>query len=105
MPIYEYRCKCSKEFEELKLMSQCLEPSSCPECGKEADRTMSSTHYRIAEPFSVMDSEGNITQKRQVLNDMPDWRENKPSQPSPGVTVPFLARDGKVYLPRGMRKT
>lgn len=100
MPIYEYKCRCGQEFEKLKQMSQYSELSICPECGKEADRTMSSTHYRIAEPFSVMDGEGNLTQKRQVLNDMPDWRESKPAQSLPGVTLPFLARDGNVYYPR-----
>ncbi len=102
MPIYEYRCKCSKEFEELKLMSQCLEPSSCPGCGKEANRVVSNTHYRIAEPFSVMDSDGNITQKRQVLNNMPDWRETKPAA-NPGITLPILSRNGNVYYPRRSR--
>ena len=80
-------------------MSQYSEPSTCPECGKKASRTISSAHYRIAEPFSVRDSDGNIIQKRQVLNDMPDWGEAKPAEPSPEVSIPILARDGNVYLP------
>ena len=102
MPIYEYRCRCGEGFEKLKLMSQYSEPSTCPECGKKASRTMSNTHCRITEPFSVMDSEGNITQKRQVLNNMPDWREAKPEF-NPGITLPILSRDGNVYYPRKQR--
>jgi len=105
MPIYEYRCGCGQEFEELKQMSQCSESSACPTCGKGAERKISSVLYRMAEPFGVVDSDGNITQKKQVLNNMPDWREDKPAEPSPGVTVPILARDGNVYLPRRLGET
>lgn len=102
MPIYEYRCGCGQEFEELKLMSQCSESSVCPQCGVRAERKISSMHYRMAEPFSVVDNDGNTTQKKQVLNNMPDWRESKP-EVNPGITLPILARNGNVYYPRKQR--
>lgn len=35
MPIYEYRCKCGEEFEDLKLMNdKKFRKSKCPKCGK-----------------------------------------------------------------------
>lgn len=98
MPIYEYRCECGQEFEKLRPMSQCSESSVCPECGKEANKVISNAYFRMAEPFSVVDSDGNITQKKQVINNMPDWREAKPKS-NPGITLPILARDGNVYYP------
>lgn len=100
MPIYEYRCECGKEFEELRLMSQYSEPSTCPKCGADANRIMSSTQYRMAEPFRVVDSGGNVTQERQVISNTPRGREPKP-EPDSGISLPVLARDGNVYYPRG----
>ncbi len=81
-------------------MSQYSEPSTCSKCGKEADRIISSSHYRMAESFSVVDSDGNITQEKQVVNNVPDLKDTKPKDIPPGITLPILSRDGNVYYPR-----
>ena len=100
MPIYEYRCKCGKKFEKLRLMSQYSEPSTCTKCGKEADRIISNAHFRMAESFRVVDSDGNVTQEKQVVNNMPDLKDTKPKDVPPRITLPILSRDGNVYYPR-----
>lgn len=42
MPLYEYRCThCTHEFAELRPMSQCSEPTSCPSCSDVAERIIS----------------------------------------------------------------
>jgi putative FmdB family regulatory protein len=47
MPVYEYRCAaCEKEFEELVFGDDI---PACPRCGgKEADRLMSRTCFRVS---------------------------------------------------------
>ena len=102
MPLYEYRCECGQEFEEIRPMSEYNEPASCPECGKSADRRVSNSFFRMAEPFRVVDSGGNITQEKQVLKSMPDWQETKPIEYS-GVPKPLVSRSGTVYYPRKQR--
>lgn len=42
MPLYEYYCQdCHGVFEEIRQMRDASDPSPCPECGREAPRTMS----------------------------------------------------------------
>lgn len=42
MPIYEYKCsKCSKEFEEIRKISDCNSPAFCKKCGVLARRQLS----------------------------------------------------------------
>ncbi len=65
---------------------------------------MSNAHFRVAEPFRVMDSKGNITQEKQVLKSMPDWKETKPIEYSPGVPKPLISRSGSVFYPRKQRE-
>jgi len=84
-------------------MSQYSEPSTCPNCGVKAGRIMSSAHHRVAEPFRVVDSGGNITQERQVVNNMPSLKDTRPPEAPLGLTLPMLARDGNVYYPRRSR--
>ena len=104
MAIYEYRCSCNHEFEELRPMSECHEPSTCPKCGGMASRLMSNTHFRMAEPFRVVDSNGNVTKEEQVLRNTPDWQETKPVEvDNPGVPRPIVSRGGNVYYPRKQR--
>lgn len=39
MPIYEYWCEsCSKEFEQMRPMSQSSEPGTCPTCKASAGK-------------------------------------------------------------------
>lgn len=38
MPVYDYECECGKQFEDIKPISECNEPSKCPKCGKMAKR-------------------------------------------------------------------
>ena len=105
MAIYEYECPTHSNFERLRPMSESSESSSCPDCGKESGRIFSSTHFRMAEPFRVVDSQGNVTQEKQVLNNTPDWREQKPIEYSDKVPKPIISRGGNVYYPRKQRET
>ncbi len=42
MPIYEYVCTgCNKKFEVLRPFSKADEATDCPECGKKAERALS----------------------------------------------------------------
>jgi putative FmdB family regulatory protein len=42
MPLYEYYCKhCHGIFEGIRQMRDAADPAPCPECGREAPRTMS----------------------------------------------------------------
>jgi putative FmdB family regulatory protein len=42
MPLYEYYCEpCNGIFEAIRQMRDAADPASCPECGREAPRTMS----------------------------------------------------------------
>ena len=84
-------------------MSESEEPSDCPDCGKEAGRVLSSTHFRMAEPFRVVDSQGNITQEKQVINNTRDWRETQPIEYADNVPKPIISRGGNVYYPRTQR--
>ncbi len=85
-------------------MSESSESSSCPDCGKESGRIFSSTHFRMAEPFRVADSRGNIIQERQVVNNTPEYNDSS-VQPkevdTTNVKVPIIDRGGGVYYPRG----
>jgi len=58
---------------------------------------MSSAHHRVAEPFRVVDSGGNITQERQVVNNMPSLKDTRPPKYLPPTRLPVLARDRNVY--------
>ena len=102
MPIYEYSCGCGQGFEALRPMSEYDKPSTCPECGESADRVLSSSHLRVAEPFKVVDSGGNITQEKQVLKSVPDWQDTKPLEYA-GTPKPIVSRSGNVYYPRKQR--
>ena len=77
--------------------------ASCPECGKSGTSVIAGTHFRMAEPFRVVDSQGNITQEKQVVKSMPDWQETKPIEYSPEVPKPLISRSGNVYYPRKQR--
>ena len=100
MPLYEYVCREHGKFERLRRMSEFSEPSDCPRCNKESSRVLSAMHFRMAEPFRVVDSQGNITQEQQVTKSVPDWQEQKPIEPATGVPVPIISRGGNVYYPR-----
>ncbi|KKN71495.1 hypothetical protein LCGC14_0420740 [marine sediment metagenome] len=102
MALYEYECACSQRFTKIRPMSECDESSICPKCSKTAGRTMSSSHIRMAMPFRVVDSQGNITQEKQVLKHMPDWQETKPIEYF-GTPKPIISRGGNVYYPRKQR--
>lgn len=57
MPIYEYWCEaCSKEFEQMRPMSQSSEPAKCPTCGSSSDKLpsvfASKESYTIKVPRS-----------------------------------------------------
>lgn len=103
MPIYEYKCACGQKFEKLRPMSEYDKLSNCPECGKESGRLVSSSHFRMAECFRVVDPGGNITQEKQVAKSMPDWQEQKPMEYSAEVPKPLISRSGNVYYPRKQR--
>lgn len=48
MPIYEYRCpKCGIDFELVRPMSEMGKPTSCPECGAEAERLVSTFASKV----------------------------------------------------------
>ncbi|KKN70394.1 hypothetical protein LCGC14_0430890 [marine sediment metagenome] len=103
MPLYEYICpKCNEVFERLRLMSEYNAPAACSKCGTSAGRIISSSHIRMAEPFRVVDSSGNITHEKQVLRSMPDWQDTKPIEHH-GVPKPLISRSGNVYYPRKQR--
>lgn len=40
MPNYSYKCKCGKEFDRFRPMSEYKEPAKC-ECGRMAERSVS----------------------------------------------------------------
>ncbi len=104
MPLYEYGCPTHGRFEKLRPMSEYDRPSICPECGKESSRVVSSSYSRMAEPFKVIDSGGNITQEKQVVNSMPEYNDSS-VQPkevdTKDVKRPIISRGGNVYYPRG----
>ena len=85
-------------------MSECDKPSSCPKCGKGANKVMSNVHHRMTESFRVVDSQGNITQERQVVNNTPEYNDSS-VQPrevdTTDVKVPIISRGGGVYYPKG----
>ncbi|MBN1276330.1 MAG: zinc ribbon domain-containing protein [Deltaproteobacteria bacterium] len=42
MPIYEYKCRrCNLEFELIRPLSQADDKASCPQCGNECSRMLS----------------------------------------------------------------
>ena len=102
MPLYEYRCECGQEFEALKRMDD-RHNADCPECKKPATLAISNTHFRMAEPFRVIDSQGNITQEKQVVNPLPSLKDTKPVEHNPSVPKPIISRGGNVYYPRKQR--
>jgi len=73
MPLYEYECLAHGRFERLEPMHS-VSSGVCPQCGKISSSVISRTHFRMAETFRVVDGKGNITQERQVVSNMPDWR-------------------------------
>ena len=101
MALYEYKCACGQKFERLRPMSECEKPSDCPDCGKESGRLVSSSHFRMAEFFRVVDSGGNITQEKQVGKSVPDWQDTKPLEYHPDVPKPIISRGGGVYVAHG----
>lgn len=106
MPIYEYHCLEHNRFESLRPMTEYSMKGYCPECGRESDRMMSNSHFRMAEPFRVMDSQGNITQERQAVNNTPEYNDSS-VQPrevdTTNVKVPIISRGGSVYYPKGRK--
>ncbi len=106
MPIYEYICPVHDRFESLRSMSEYKKPSDCPECGKESGRVVSSSYSREAQPFRVVDSEGNITQEKQVLNNTPEYNDSsvqpKEVDTTKDVKRPIITRGGGVYHPKGV---
>jgi len=71
MPIYEYLCpECDCRFELLRPVSESESGSTCPECGKEAKRMLSSfSHYCMSAYDSV--------QKRQDRNAHKMWESQR----------------------------
>ena len=48
MALYEYKCKeCGEEFEEFRKMMEDSKKSTCPKCGKEADKQLSRTSFKL----------------------------------------------------------
>ncbi|MFO7676530.1 MAG: zinc ribbon domain-containing protein [bacterium] len=41
MPIYEYRCKCGREVEDLRKVSEADAECLCPDCGARMERKLS----------------------------------------------------------------
>jgi putative FmdB family regulatory protein len=48
MPTYDYDCKDCGPFEAFRPMSQRDAPAECPACSKSAQRTVGSSHVRLA---------------------------------------------------------
>ncbi len=51
MPIYEYECEEGHKHERFRSMSQSSENAICPDCGQEAKRIMSLTHWFMGWKF------------------------------------------------------
>jgi len=41
VPIYQYKCKCGKKFEEFRTFADYRTATFCPKCGQEADKLIS----------------------------------------------------------------
>ena len=65
MPVYTYRCgECREEFEKVLPMSRAAEPSACPECGKDAERTVSG----VFENNSTRNRGSNFPKRKRYTN-------------------------------------
>lgn len=54
MPTYEYWCpKCDKEFEVKRPLSDFNKPASCPDCGTQGERLVSSFASKIGYNLKV----------------------------------------------------
>ncbi len=102
MPLYEFECPEHGKFEKSYTRYD-VSSSPCPVCSKPARLLMSLSTFRMAEPFKVVGSDGRVTQEKQVLNNMPDWRETKPIEYPDAVPKPIISRGGNVYYPRKQR--
>ena len=69
MPNYEYKCQCGNEFD--KLMPMDKRHDVLCSCGEKAQLKISAVGFRIAVPFTVVDSKGNTLQQRQAVNNTP----------------------------------
>jgi len=60
MPLYEYRCpECGNEEQHIVAMENRHE-ATCTRCGSLSRLRISLSRYRLAEPFSVFDADGNL---------------------------------------------
>lgn len=62
MPIYDFRCECGNEFEDIFSVSEMPESVTCPECKKKAPRVI------------VTNSTGRHTSPN-LQTDHPPWME------------------------------
>lgn len=65
MPVYTYSCdECGEKFEKVLPMSRASEPSECPECGKDAERTVSG----VFENNSTRNRASNFPKRKRYTN-------------------------------------
>ena len=72
MPLYEYECEGGHRFEELHSMED-RHNAVCPICRKPVKLGMSSSTFRLAEPFSVYAHDGTLLHRRQTIEKTPPF--------------------------------
>ncbi len=64
MPVYTYKCECGNGFEKIQPMSKASDDQPCPECGKEAPRSVGS----IFENNSTRARSANFPKRKRYTN-------------------------------------
>ncbi len=61
MPLYEFECPiCKQRFEELGSITNMPLGPSCPDCQVVTRKLVSLSSFRMAVPFTVVDSDGRV---------------------------------------------
>lgn len=79
MPLYEYICACGRAFDRVEPISR-RHDVLCV-CGEKPRIKIGKVLYRMAQPFRILDHNGNILHERQTIEKKPPlgYRHENPN--------------------------